>query len=63
MNRKAFVYLRSLNVLFAKYLYKKASKAIIKSTTIKDLIDLDMERYSPKIIRGGLFSVVLSVIK
>ena len=53
MKRKAFVYLRSFNVLFAKYLYKKADKTIIESTTIKDLIDQDMQRYSPKIIRGG----------
>ena len=53
MNRKAFVYLRSFNVLFAKHLYKKAGKTIIEATTIKDLIDLDMERYSPKMIRGG----------
>lgn len=64
MNRKAFVYLRSFNVLFAKHLYKKAGKTIIESTTIKDLIDQDMQRYSPKIIRGGeLFSVVLLVVK
>lgn len=53
MKRKSFVYLRFYKVILAKRLYKKASKYIIGNSNIKELIDLDMERYSPSLIRGG----------
>lgn len=52
MKRKLFTYLRVPQVVFAKFLYRKASKINIKSTTIKNLIDLDMKRYFPKGFQG-----------
>lgn len=53
MKRKSFVYLRYYKVLFAKRLYKKAGNVFVNRISIKELINADMERYSPSLIRGG----------
>lgn len=53
MKRKSFVYFRFYKVIPAKRLYKKAIKCNIGNSNIKKLIDLDMERYSLSLIRGG----------
>ena len=62
MKRKSFVYLRYYKLIPAKRLYKKASKCNIGNSNIKELIDLDMERYSPSLIRGGNNKYLLSYL-
>lgn len=58
MKRKSFVYLRYYKVLFAKRLYKKAGNVFVNRISIKELINADMERYSPSLIRGGGIIIV-----
>ena len=53
MKRKSFVYLRYYKVLFAKRLYKKAGNVFVNRISIKELINADVERFSPSLIGGG----------
>ena len=53
MKRKAFVYLRYYKVIPAIRLYKKAKKVFVDNIIIQELIDADIKRYSPSLIRGG----------